>query len=251
MTITLPFNDLKAVKKAVERESNEIACIIVEPVPGNMGLILPEDGFLQGLRELCTRHGTVLIFDEVMSGFRVAYGGAQGLYNIKPDMTCLGKVIGGGLPVGAFGGKRDIMEKVAPVGPVYQAGTLSGNPLAVAAGIETLKILDTPGTYESIVKKTKELDEGLKDAARKAGVSVYTTSIGSEFCIFFSPGKVFDYTSAKKSDTNAFGKFFMAMLKQGIYLPPSQFETLFLSTAHTGEDIHKTIDAARRAFKEI
>lgn len=251
MTITLAFNDLKAVKKAVERESNEIACIIVEPVPGNMGLILPEDGFLQGLRELCTRHGIILIFDEVMSGFRVAYGGAQGLYNIKPDMTCLGKVIGGGLPVGAFGGKRDIMEKVAPVGPVYQAGTLSGNPLAVAAGIETLKILDTTGTYESITKKTKELDEGLKDAARRAGVSVYTTSIGSELCIFFSAGTVFDYASAKKSDTNAFGKFFMAMLKQGIYLPPSQFETLFLSTMHSDEDINKTIEAARRAFREV
>ncbi len=250
-TITLPFNDLNVVKNAVERESNEIACIIVEPVPGNMGLILPEDGFLEGLRKLCTNHGIVLIFDEVMSGFRVAHGGAQGLFNIRPDMTCLGKVIGGGLPIAVFGGKREIMEKIAPIGPVYQAGTLSGNPLAVTAGIESLKILERPGIYDPLFKKTRDLREGLEDAARMAGVPVYTTSVGSELCIFFNKEKVVDYTTAKRSDTKAFSGFFQAMLAKGVYLPPSQFETLFLSTMHSDEDINKTIEAARRAFREV
>ncbi len=250
-TITLPFNNHDALKVLVEKEGGEVAAIIVEPIPGNMGLILPEDGFLEGLRGLSTRYGIVLIFDEVISGFRVGIGGAQGLYNIKPDMTCLGKVIGGGLPIAAFGGKREIMEKIAPIGPVYQAGTLSGNPLAVTAGIESLKILERPGTYDPLFKKTRDLREGLEDAARMAGVPVYTTSVGSELCLFFNKEKVVDYTTAKRSDTKAFSVFFQSMLAKGVYLPPSQFETLFLSTMHSDEDINKTIEAARRAFREV
>ena len=250
-TITLPFNNLDAIKGLVEREGGEVAAIIVEPIPGNMGLILPGDGFLEGLRGLSTRYGIVLIFDEVISGFRVGIGGAQGLYNIRPDMTCLGKVIGGGLPIAAFGGKREIMEKIAPIGPVYQAGTLSGNPLAVTAGIESLRILEGPGIYDPLFKKTRDLREGLENAAKMAGVPVYTTSVGSELCIFFNKEKVVDYTTAKRSDTKAFSGFFQAMLAKGVYLPPSQFETLFLSTVHSDEDINKTIEAARRAFREV
>ena len=250
-TITAPFNNFEAVQKIMESGSGEIACIIVEPVPGNMGVVPPADGFLQMLREITQQYGSLLIFDEVMSGFRVAYGGAQELYNITPDITCLGKIIGGGLPVGAYGGRRDIMEKIAPLGPVYQAGTLSGNPLAMTAGIETLKILSQPGTYERLNSLSEQMSRGFSDAARSAGVPTYNTGVGSMLCTFFTEGPVTDYESAKKSDTAAFGKFFLAMLEEGIYLAPSQFEAIFLSTAHTEEHIERTIAAAHRTFRKI
>lgn len=250
-TITIPFNNTDAVEEVMQDCGDDIACIIVEPVPGNMGVVPPDNGFLMFLRDISQQFGTLLIFDEVMSGFRVAYGGAQGLYGVIPDITCLGKIIGGGLPVGAYGGKREIMEKIAPLGPVYQAGTLSGNPLAMAAGIETLKILSQPGTYERLNKLSEQLSEGFKDAAKNVGVSTYNTRVGSMLCTFFTEGPVTDYTSAKKSDTAAFAKFFLAMLEEGIYLAPSQFEAVFLSTAHNEEHIEKTIEAAHRAFRKL
>lgn len=249
-TITIPFNNTDAVEEVMGNCGDDIACIIVEPVPGNMGVVPPEKGFLMFLRDMTEQFDTLLIFDEVMSGFRVAYGGAQELYGITPDITCLGKVIGGGLPVGAYGGKKEIMEKIAPLGPVYQAGTLSGNPLAMTAGIETLKLLSQPGTYERLNRLSGQLSEGFRDAARSAGVPVYNTGVGSMVCTFFTEGPVTDYESAKKSDTAAFGKFFLAMLDEGIYLAPSQFEAIFLSTAHTEEHIEKTIKAANKAFKK-
>lgn len=250
-TINLPFNDLKKVKRVLERIGDKVACIIVEPIVGNMGCILPKDGYLQGLRELTKKYGIILIFDEVMTGFRVAYGGAQELYGIKPDMTCLGKIIGGGLPVGAYGGRRDIMMKVSPEGPVYQAGTLSGNPLAMTAGIETLKILSSPGVYERLEKRAAQLEEGMKDAAKRAGVKTYFTRVGSMFCTYFTDQEVWDYSSAKMSDTKKFSKFFRMMLGKGINLAPSQFEAGFLSTAHTSHDIEVTINAAKESFKAL
>jgi len=250
-TITAPFNNFESVKNIMASIGNEMACIIVEPVPGNMGVVPPAEGYLKMLREITRQYGTLLIFDEVMSGFRVAYGGAQELYGITPDLTCLGKVIGGGLPVGAYGGRKGIMEMIAPAGPVYQAGTLSGNPLAMTAGIETLKILSQPGTYERLNKLSGQLSDGFSDAAKSAGVPVYNTRVGSMFCTFFTEGPVTDYESAKKSDTAAFGRFFIAMLEEGVYLAPSQFEAAFLSIAHTEEHIDKTIKAANKAFNKI
>ena len=250
-TITAPFNNFSSVKNIMEKNGSEIACIIIEPVPGNMGVVPPAEGYLKMLREVTRQYGTLLIFDEVMSGFRVAYGGAQELYGITPDLTCLGKVIGGGLPVGAYGGRTDIMERIAPSGPVYQAGTLSGNPLSMTAGIETLKILSQPGTYERLNKLSRLLSEGFRDAAARAGVPVYNTGVGSMICTFFTEGPVTDYESAKKSDTAAFGRFFLAMLEEGIYLAPSQFEAIFLSTAHSEEHIEKTIKAADKAFRKV
>ena len=249
-TLTAPFNNFEAVKMIMENNGSDIACIIVEPVPGNMGVVPSADGFLRMLREITTQYGTLLIFDEVMSGFRVAYGGAQELYGITPDLTCLGKIIGGGLPVGAYGGRKEIMEKIAPSGPVYQAGTLSGNPLAMTAGIETLKILSQPGTYERLNRLSEQLSQGFSDAAKSAGATVYNTGVGSMVCTFFTEGPVTDYESAKKSDTVAFGKFFLAMLEEGIYLAPSQFEAIFLSIAHKEEHIEKTIRAANKAFRK-
>ena len=249
-TLTAPFNNFEAVKMIMENNGSDIACIIVEPVPGNMGVVPSADGFLRMLREITTQYGTLLIFDEVMSGFRVAYGGAQELYGITPDLTCLGKIIGGGLPVGAYGGRKEIMEKIAPSGPVYQAGTLSGNPLAMTAGIETLKILSQPGTYERLNRLSEQLSQGFSDAAKSAGAIVYNTGVGSMVCTFFTEGPVTDYESAKKSDTVAFGKFFLAMLEEGIYLAPSQFEAIFLSIAHKEEHIEKTIRAANKAFRK-
>jgi glutamate-1-semialdehyde 2,1-aminomutase len=250
-TLTVAYNDLGAVKELASREGEQIACIIVEPVAGNMGCVPPEPGFLQGLRQVCDQYGIVLILDEVMTGFRVAYGGAQQLYKIKPDLTCLGKVIGGGLPVGAFGGKLEIMQKIAPVGPIYQAGTLSGNPLAMVAGIETLKLLAKPGVYKTLERNSAELEKGLRDAAAEAGVPVTLNRVGSMFTGFFTGQKVKDFASAKTSDTARFGKYFLSMLKNGVNLAPSQFEAAFLSLAHTKADIHKTIEAARKSLKGL
>ncbi len=250
-TLTVPYNDLAAVRDLAAREGERIACIIVEPVAGNMGCVPPEPGFLRGLREVCDQYGMVLIFDEVMTGFRVSFGGAQRLYKIKPDLTCLGKVIGGGLPVGAFGGKLEIMEKISPLGPIYQAGTLSGNPLAMVAGIETLKLLSKPGVYKTLEQLSADLEKGLKEAAREAGVPVTFNRVGSMFTGFFTDKKVKDFTSAKTSDTARFGKFFLSMLKNGVNLAPSQFEAGFMSLAHTKADIAKTIEAARKSLKGL
>ncbi len=250
-TLTAEFNSIDSVKTLVAANKNAIACIIVEPVAGNMGTVPPRDGFLEGLRELSTNEGIILIFDEVMSGFRVAYGGAQELYGVTPDMTTLGKIIGGGLPVGAFGGKREIMEKLSPSGGVYQAGTLSGNPLAMSAGIATLNLLKQPGFYKALEDKSRIVAEGIDKAARDAGYPIHSTRVGSMFCAFFSKGEVFDWPTASQCDTKAFAKYFLAMLDEGIYLAPSQFETAFVSAAHSEADIEKTIAAAAKCFKLI
>lgn len=246
-TLVAEFNDLNSVQELVDR--NRIACIIIEPIAGNMGTIPPREGFLEGLRSLCDREGIVLIFDEVMTGFRVAYGGAQELYGVTPDLTTLGKVIGGGLPVGAFGGKREIMELLSPAGGVYQAGTLSGNPLAMSAGIATLEILREEGFYRSLEEKSAKLTDLLLRAAADAGYPIHATRVGSMHCIFFSRDEVHGWTTAARCDTAAFGTYFRAMLEQGIYLAPSQFETSFISIAHTDEDIEQTAAAARTAFR--
>jgi len=248
-TLTLPYNDLDAVSKTFEAVGSEIACLIVEPVAGNMGVVLPKRGFLEGLREITARYGTLLIFDEVITGFRLGYGGAQGLYDIRPDLTCLGKIIGGGLPVGAYGGRREIMEKVAPLGPVYQAGTLSGNPLAMRAGIETLKLLAAPRFYEILEEKGKRLEEGLRQRAREAGVPVRINRAGSALTVFFTETDVVDYATAKTSDTKRYARFFASMLERGIFFPPSQFEACFLSAAHTDGDLEETLQAAEAAFR--
>jgi glutamate-1-semialdehyde 2,1-aminomutase len=250
-TLTVSFNDLAAVQDVCSRQGERIACIIVEPVVGNMGCVPPVPGFLEGLRAVCDRYGIVLIFDEVMTGFRVAYGGAQQLYKITPDLTTLGKVIGGGLPVGAYGGKREIMEKIAPIGPIYQAGTLSGNPLAMTAGIETLKLLAKPGVYKALEKLSAELEAGLREAAREAGVPSTFNRVGSMFTAFFTDRQVTDFASARTSDTTRFGDYFRSMLKNGVNLAPSQFEAAFLSLAHTRADIGKTVEAARKSLKGL
>lgn len=240
-TILIPYNDITATERVVKENHQEIAAIIIEPVAGNMGVVLPGDGFLQKLRDITRKYGIVLVFDEVISGFRISYGGAQQYFGVIPDLTCLGKIIGGGLPVGAYGGKKEIMEYLSPLGPVYQAGTLSGNPIAVAAGIETLKILSQPGIYEKLEQRTTNLVHSLRENGRKLKVDIYINHIGSMFTVFFCPDKVYDYKSAKKSDENQFARYFQGMLKKGIYLPCSQFETNFLSLAHSREDIEKTI----------
>lgn len=250
-TLTVAYNDLAAVREIAVREGERIACVIVEPVAGNMGCVPPQPGFLEGLREVCDRYGIVLIFDEVMTGFRVAYGGAQALYRIRPDLTCLGKVIGGGLPVGAFGGRREIMEKIAPIGPIYQAGTLSGNPLAMTAGIETLKLLSRPGVYKTLEQLSSGLAKGLSDAAREAGIPATINRVGSMFTTFFTDKKVTDFASARTSDTARFGNFFRSMLANGVNLAPSQFEAAFLSLAHSRLDIAKTVEAARKSLKRL
>jgi glutamate-1-semialdehyde 2,1-aminomutase len=240
-TVALPFNSLEAVEAAFRTHGERIAAVIVEPVVGNMGCVPPLPGFLGGLREITERHGALLIFDEVMTGFRVAFGGAQQLYGIRPDLTTLGKVIGGGLPVGAYGGRKDIMSKVAPAGPIYQAGTLSGNPLAVAAGLAMLRHLKShPEVYQRLDRITAEIC-----AAAPAGVTV--NRVGSMFTFFFAEGPITDYESAKRSDTARFGKFFRQILERGVYLPPSQFEAAFVSAAHTDEDVRRTIEAIRAA----
>jgi len=250
-TLTVAYNDLDAVKELASREGEQISCIIVEPVAGNMGCVPPEPGFLAGLRTVCNQYGIVLIFDEVMTGFRVSFGGAQQLYKIKPDLTCLGKVIGGGLPVGAYGGKLEIMQKIAPIGPIYQAGTLSGNPLAMVAGIETLKLLAKPGVYKSLEKSSLDLENGLRSAVQEAGIPSTINRVGSMFTAFFTDKKVIDFASAKTSDTGRFGKFFLSMLKNGVNLAPSQFEAAFMSLAHSRADINKTIEAARKSLKGL
>jgi glutamate-1-semialdehyde 2,1-aminomutase len=251
LTLTAEYNSLESVRKLISDNKDSIACIIVEPVAGNMGTVPPREGFLEGLREICNNEGIVLIFDEVMSGFRVAYGGAQALFGVTPDMTTLGKIIGGGLPVGAFGGKRDIMEKLSPAGGIYQAGTLSGNPLAMSAGIATLNILKQPGFYQKLEEKSALIATGIAQAAKEAGYPIYSTRVGSMFCAFFSKGDVYDWPSASQCDTKAFAQYFLAMLNEGIYLAPSQFETAFVSAAHTEEDIKSTIAAASKCFKLI
>jgi glutamate-1-semialdehyde 2,1-aminomutase len=250
-TLVAPYNDLDAVRAAFERYPDEIAAIIVEPVAGNMGCVPPVAGFLQGLRDLTTAHGAVLIFDEVMTGFRVAHGGAQALYGIVPDMTCLGKIVGGGLPAAAYGGKREILQLVSPAGPVYQAGTLSGNPLAMAAGAAQLELLKQPGVYERLDTLAATLCAGIGDAARAAGVPIYQTRVGSMFTTFFTATPVVDETTARTSDTEAFGIFFRSLLEQGVYIAPSQFEAGFLSLAHTDEDIARTVAAARVALGRV
>jgi len=243
LTICLPFNDIDAVARTCESLGRDVACIIVEPVVGNMGVVPPKPGYLEGLREITARHGIVLVFDEVMTGFRVAYGGAQELYGIRPDLTTLGKIIGGGLPVGAYGGRADIMDFVAPTGKVYQAGTLSGNPLAVAAGLATLRKLHQPGFYEKLERSSARLAAGLESAFRSAGVSVCINRVGSMICPFFTGGPVNDYAAASRADTARFGRFFGEMLARGIYLPPSQFEAWFVSAVHSDADVDETIAA--------
>ncbi len=284
LTLTMPFNNREAVNKMFAKHKKKIAAVIVEPVCANAGLILPacaaiaapsrrrpEDGFLKFLREITTKHGTLLIFDEVVTGFRLAYGGAQKYYGLKADMTTLGKIIGGGLPVGAFGGRADIMDQLAPLGPVYQAGTLSGNPLAMAAGIATLETLNgvntqhstlnaqlpvgqlrpAGSTYDRLETMTKELADGLRTEAKKAKVAVQVNQVASMLTVFFTAKQVTDYASAKTSDTKRFAKYFNALLEEGIYWPPSQFETAFVSLAHTEQDIEKTIAAARESFQSL
>lgn len=249
-TITVAYNDLEGAKAAFEQFGEDIAGVIVEPVAGNMGVVPPKPGFLQGLRELTTEYGSLLIFDEVMTGFRVGYNCAQGYFGILPDLTCLGKVIGGGLPVGAFGGKAEIMEKVAPSGPIYQAGTLSGNPLAMTAGYETLIQL-TPDSYKEFIRKGDLLEEGLKAAAEKHHIPHTINRAGSMIGLFFTNEDVYNFEKAKTSDLQLFAAYYKEMANQGVFLPPSQFEGIFLSTAHTDADIEKTIQAAERAFANL
>ncbi len=250
-TLVAPYNDLEAVRRLFEEYPDEIAAVIVEPVAGNMGVVPPADGFLEGLRRLTEEHGSLLIFDEVMTGFRVALGGAQSLYGVMPDLTTLGKVIGGGLPVGAYGGRREIMEMVAPAGPVYQAGTLSGNPLAMAAGIATLKELTKPGVFDGMVERARALGEGIARAAERAGVPIYQTQVGTMFSTFFREGPVRNWDDVSRCDTEAFGRFFHGMLEGGVYIAPSQFEAGFISAAHGDEEIRATISAAEYAFKSV
>ncbi|WP_370223381.1 glutamate-1-semialdehyde 2,1-aminomutase [Cytobacillus sp.] len=249
-TITVPYNDLESVRYAFEQFGDDIAGVIVEPVAGNMGVVPPQPGFLEGLREITEQNGSLLIFDEVMTGFRVGYNCAQGYFGVTPDITCLGKVIGGGLPVGAYGGKAEIMKQIAPSGPIYQAGTLSGNPLAMTAGFETLSQL-TPHSYKEFERKADRLEEGLKAAAEKYDIPHTINRAGSMIGIFFTNENVINYEKAKTSNLVFFAEYYREMANQGVFLPPSQFEGLFLSTAHTDEDIEKTIQAAEKAFSKL
>lgn len=256
-TISVPYNDEAAITKVMNEIGDEVAAVIVEPIAGNMGCVPPKQGYLRLLRDLTQKHGSLLIFDEVMCGFRASLGGAQAAYGITPDLTCLGKIIGGGLPVAAYGGRRDIMQKISPAGPVYQAGTLSGNPLAMTAGLETLKIITAepePGEADysrMLTLKTKKLLLGWQEKAKAAGVTIQAHQAGSMFGIFFNEQEVYDYEDSCASDQEAFKVWFKAMLEQGIYLAPSQFETLFMSGAHTEEDIDRTIKAAEKAFEAV
>jgi glutamate-1-semialdehyde 2,1-aminomutase len=250
-TVVAPYNDAAAAEKAFAQHGRDLAAVIVEPVAGNMGCVLPREGYLPALRELTRRHGALLIFDEVITGFRLGLGGAQAVYGIEPDLTCLGKIIGGGLPVGAYGGRAEIMAHVAPSGPVYQAGTLSGNPLAMAAGAATIDVLERPGTYPRLEALTHRLAGGLTRAAAAAGVGVAVSDVASLFTIFFCRGPVTDYASARSADAAVYGRFFHAMLERGFYLPPAQLEAAFVSLAHAEADIDATIAAARDAFAAL
>ena len=251
-TITLTYNDSESVSKLFAALGEQIACIIVEPVAGNMNCIPPAPGFLETLRQVCDHYNSVLIFDEVMTGFRVGLNGAQGLYNIKPDLTTLGKIIGGGMPVGAFGGQLKIMECLAPMGPVYQAGTLSGNPVAMAAGLKTLELIDQPGFYESLTAKTEKLTSGLKERAHQAGIAMTTNSVGGMFGLFFSTERqVTTFAQVTQCDQALFKRFFHAMLDAGVYLAPSAFEAGFVSAAHSNEDLDKTLDSAETIFNQL
>ncbi len=250
-TISLPYNNLSSVKEVFDRIGNQIAAVIVEPIAGNMGVVLPEDGFLKGLRDITEKYGALLIFDEVITGFRVSSGGAQQLFGIQPDLTCLGKIIGGGFPVGAYGGKKEIMRHISPEGDVYQAGTLSGNPVAMAAGVATLRVLKDKSVYQELERKGKILFDGIKEKAKEKGIAVTVNWIGSMGSVFFTDQKVTDFNSVKKSDTDKFKKFYKEMLSNGIYLAPSPFEAIFVSYAHTDEALEYTVEAAAHAFEML
>ena len=247
-TITVAYNDLAAMTDIFNTHGENIACVIIEPLPGNMGVILPQDGYLEGLRKLTSDSGALLIFDEVMSGFRASLGGAQAKFGITPDLTTLGKVIGGGLPVGAYGGRAEIMQHLSPEGPVYQAGTLAGNPLATAAGLKTLEVLECPGTVDTMEAQMTKLGEGLGTIAQEAGIPVYQTQVGTMACMFFHEGTVHNYEDATGSDTDRYAKYFWAMLENGVYFAPSQYEAGFMSSAHDDAMIDRTLEAARKAF---
>jgi glutamate-1-semialdehyde 2,1-aminomutase len=251
LTLVAPYNDLDALRALFARHPDEIAAVIVEPVAANMGVVLPAEGFLAGLRELTSAYGALLIFDEVVTGFRVAYGGAQALFGVQPDLTCLGKVIGGGLPVGAYGGRADIMEQIAPLGAVYQAGTLSGNPMAMAAGITTLRLLANEGVYDVLDDLGRRVADGLLERARHAELPAQLNRLGSMFTLFFAEGPVTDYDSAKRADTDRYARYHRAILDRGVYLPPSQFEACMVSLAHVDADVDATFSAAEAAFAEL
>ncbi|MDQ6799404.1 MAG: glutamate-1-semialdehyde 2,1-aminomutase [Acidobacteriota bacterium] len=251
LTVSVPYNHLDAVTHAMDEHGDDIAAIIVEPVAGNMGCVPPAEGFLQGLRQICDDRGALLIFDEVMTGFRVAYGGAQALYGVKPDITTLGKIIGGGLPIGAYGGSRKLMEFVSPLGPVYQAGTLSGNPIAVAAGKSTLGVLKNSSIYRDLEERSAEFEHGVRRSAEKHSVPITFNRVGSMWTIFFTEGPVTDYESANRSNRDKFARFFHVMLAEGVYLPPSQMESAFFSAAHAKKDILQLIERADRALKKV
>lgn len=250
-TLTIPFNDPEALKTTIEANTDEIACLILEPIMGNMGIIPPREGYLNALREITEQHGVVLIFDEVITGFRVAYGGAQSYYNVTPDMTCLGKIIGGGLPVGAYGGKREIMQCVAPEGDVYQAGTLSGNPLAVTAGITTLKKLAEPGVYEQLENRASTLADGIAEATQKHGIDVWHSRVGSMLMLYFTAETVTDADGARTADIERYRQYFWGLLERGVYVAPSQFEAGFVSLAHSEEDINMTVQAATEVIANL
>jgi glutamate-1-semialdehyde 2,1-aminomutase len=250
-TLVAKYNDLASVSAYLEAEPTGIAAVIVEPIAGNMGLVLPDPDFLAGLRSLTRRYGALLIFDEVITGFRVGRGGAQERYGITPDLTCLGKVVGGGMPLAAVGGKREIMDHLAPVGPVYQAGTLSGNPLAVTAGIETLKIISTPGTYERLDELGTMIAEGLRQAIKDTGITACVNQVGSMFTLFFGMTNVRDSATATRSDTKVFAHYFQSMIERGVYLPPSQFETAFISLAHSEAEVQETVAAAKEVLRSL
>jgi glutamate-1-semialdehyde 2,1-aminomutase len=251
LTLTAPYNDLEAMRRLFRDRGGEVAAVIVEPVAGNMGVVPPTSGFLAGLRELCTAHGALLIFDEVITGFRVARGGAQALYGVRPDLTCLGKIIGGGLPVGAYGGARAVMSRVAPLGAVYQAGTLSGNPLAVAAGLATIRALAEPGVYERLERLGRQLERGMAEAATSAGIPLTVNRVGSMLTAFFTEAPVTDYASAKRADTKRYASFFHGMLEHGVFLAASQFEAAFVSLAHTERDLDEAGLACRRVLARL